>query len=771
MKPTLEPKRSPRPLWLMSALSLLALLFTLSGLFYLLYRDWVDEQRDGLIQEMLWLEQSLRLQMQSHREWGEGQALDIAEGRLDEEQFRRNVRAFLRENRELAEVQRIGDHGEVRWDGRRVLEKPAKLAGDQYDAVWRASRLLRPAYGEPYRGGAENKVRIDLAVPLVKDGRYQGSVRLTYQLDLLLQQQVPWWIASKYHVGIVDVGGKLLASKSEQAAHPDGVAYQIGFDPPGHGLSLRAVSYRVGIGLTLPVMSGFILFLTLSLAFTVWRIRRHVRERAAAERTLAHEVSFRQAMEDSMKGGLVSLDRAGRIERVNRAFCQLTGYDADALVGLTRPYPFWPADEAVAQEEVFARALVGDVPEQGLELSFLRASGERVEVRLFITPLIGGGTQRGWIASLYDVTEVRRQRIELKAAHERFLAVLNGLDAGVCVTGCDHGELLYANPAFGRLWWRVEPDAGYCPLLPRLAEPGGAPLEFTLDDGRRWFQLQRRRIAWVDGTEAWLDILADVTEAHEREARERAQAERFQTTSRLIAMGEMASSLAHELNQPLTAINTYASGLIRRLPDDGSLPKGTYGAVEAIAEQARRAGQIVNSIRAFIKKHEPQLEWSDPERMVSRAVSLAEPLANKHGVRLTLEPDARPLSLQVDPVLIEQVLINLIKNAVEALVSARTARPHVQVRTHVGAAYWRVEVADNGPGLSDAMQANLFTPFYSTKPEGMGIGLNICRSIVEFHRGEFGVHSTLSGGCVFWFTLPLSRPGPENKTASEDAVE
>ncbi|VEB40882.1 Sensor protein fixL [Chromobacterium violaceum] len=110
----------------------------------------------------------------------------------------------------------------------------------------------------------------------------------------------------------------------------------------------------------------------------------------------------------------------------------------------------------------------------------------------------------------------------------------------------------------------------------------------------------------------------------------------------------------------------------------------------------------------------------------------------------------------MDPVLIEQVLLNLMKNAIEALVEAGTPRPGVELHTCVENGQWRVEVVDNGPGLAAGMQDNLFTPFYSTKPEGMGIGLNICRSIVEFHRGEFGAVSSPEGGCVFWFSLPLA---------------
>jgi signal transduction histidine kinase len=130
-------------------------------------------------------------------------------------------------------------------------------------------------------------------------------------------------------------------------------------------------------------------------------------------------------------------------------------------------------------------------------------------------------------------------------------------------------------------------------------------------------------------------------------------------------------------------------------------------------------------------------------------------MAFKAGVQLLIEQDATACRLDMDPVLIEQVLLNLMKNAIEAMVEAQTRRPHIIVRTAVGAAFWRVEVADNGPGLADNIKNELFTPFYSTKPDGMGIGLNICRSIVEFHRGEFSVSTSVSGGCVFWFTLPL----------------
>lgn len=768
--PLAEARRSSRPLWWVTGLTLLALVAALSGLFYLIYRDWLNEKRDGLIQEMLWLEQSFRLQMQSHREWGEVTATEILAGALNETQFRRNARQYMQDNPELVELQRIAPDGNIRWDGRRQVAGQTKLQGEQQEAHWRVSRLLRPLYSQPYPS-AEGKTRVDLLVPLVSDGGYQGSIRLVYQLERQLQQQVPWWIASKYDISVVDVNGRVLARKFDQPSAPRGMSYQINFDPPGYGLLLRAVAYRVGLGVTLPALTGSIILLTLLLGWAMWRIRRHVRERSVSESALAAEVAWRQAIEDCMKGGLLTLAEDGRIERVNQAFCELTGFPPETLIGARPPYPFWPPEQRDLHEAALHDLMQGEHLEHGVELPFLSADGRRIDVRFYVAPLVGQGMQerRGWIATLYDITELKRQRLELKATHERFLAVLNGLHAGVCVTSCDNGVLLYANPAFEELWQVPHDEAVYCPTLPRLPEARTLELEFSPDGGRRWFQLDRRIISWVDGNEVWLDILADVTASRERDARERAQEERFQTTSRLIAMGEMASSLAHELNQPLTAIRTYSSGLIRRLPPETERDPTISSAVQAIAEQAKRAGQIIASIRAFIKKHEPQLELFEAGRVVNRAIRLAEPLAQKQGVRIKVEADPHPCELQIDPVLIEQVLLNLLKNAVEALVTAQTVQPSIQLRTHKGGAYWRVEVADNGPGLSATMQANLFTPFYSTKPEGMGIGLNICRSIIEFHRGEFGANTSLSGGCIFWFTLPLHRV-EESKTAPEGAA-
>ena len=767
--------RSPRFLLLTTVGSLLALITALSGIVYLVYRDWMEGQQDSLIQEVLWLDQSLRLHLETHREWAENAANDVSGLRINGYQFQQSARLLLRENPELLEAERVDARGRVLWDTRRVNLPGDVLSGAAHDALWRASKLMRAAYGEAYRG-RDGKYRFDMAVPIIVEGEYVGGIRLVYQMEGLLYNQVPWWIASKYLISIQDLGGKVLASRFDEAEQPGTLQYQISFDPPGHGLTLRAVEYRSAMGLTLPALVVAVVTLVLALLYSVWRIRRHIRERSSAERALELEMSLRQAMEDSMKSGLMALSASGEIVRVNRAFCAMSGFSEEELVGQVPPHSFWPKAEYLLLHDTIAAVLRGFQPEHGFEVPFVTKSGEAFEVRLFATPLVErDGSQRGWICSMYDITELKKKRLALNASHQRFLTVLNGLDAGVCVTDKGGSQLLYANPTFSHLWMKDEPDADCCLLLPRPPDGAGEGmenqhLEFSSGAGHNWFQIHRRRIEWVDGQEAWLAILTDVTELRQREERERAQEERFQNTSRLIAMGEMASSLAHELNQPLSVINTYSSGLQRRLPPDLELPKGVREAIQAISEQARRAGQIVNSIRAFVKKHAPQLELADPAKVVGRAIGLAEPMVVKHGVSLLLQPSESVCRLEMDPVLIEQVLLNLIKNAVEAMLDGETRRPQVTVRYGTESGYWRVEVADNGPGLSDTVRSNLFTPFYSSKPDGLGIGLNICRSIVEFHRGQFGVDSPADGGCTFWFTLPVASLEREQKTAPAGAV-
>jgi signal transduction histidine kinase len=224
-----------------------------------------------------------------------------------------------------------------------------------------------------------------------------------------------------------------------------------------------------------------------------------------------------------------------------------------------------------------------------------------------------------------------------------------------------------------------------------------------------------------------------------------------------MTMGEMATSLAHELNQPLTAITNYTEGALSRLRSGLGSSDDVLPALEKTSAQAQRAGRIIRRIREFVKRSEPRRRPTPAGRIIEDAAAFAEIEARKKGITIvsTVAPDLPPLD--VDPILIEQVLLNLLKNAIDAMDHAAVRRIDVEVR-RASEGMAEVAVIDRGSGIPQAHVANLFQPFFSTKSEGMGMGLNICRSIVEFHHGRLNVGPNPEpvGGAIMRFTLPLA---------------
>jgi signal transduction histidine kinase len=230
-------------------------------------------------------------------------------------------------------------------------------------------------------------------------------------------------------------------------------------------------------------------------------------------------------------------------------------------------------------------------------------------------------------------------------------------------------------------------------------------------------------------------------------------------------MGEMASSVAHELNQPLTAISNYSSGLITRLQKQQINQEELLAALEKTARQAQRAGQIIQRIRAFVKRSEPNPCLSDVSLMVSNATELADIELRRHLIRLQTYVAARLPRLMVDPILIEQVLINLMKNAGESIAQAQ--RPNGQRKVELCVTPKTVDgqqavefvVTDTGEGIPAEKIDHIYEAFYSTKSEGMGIGLKLCRSIVESHHGRLQARNLYNGnevtGCEFSFWIPV----------------
>ncbi|KMO33221.1 histidine kinase [Methylobacterium tarhaniae] len=265
-------------------------------------------------------------------------------------------------------------------------------------------------------------------------------------------------------------------------------------------------------------------------------------------------------------------------------------------------------------------------------------------------------------------------------------------------------------------------------------------------------------------------FINDLTEYHRIQARLQELQSELVHVSRLSAMGEMASTLAHELNQPLGAIANYTKGCRRLLahPDPATVATAV-DVLDKVAAQALRAGQIISRLRDFVARGETERRIEPVVRLIEDSCALAMVGAREQGVVLRLALDRRVGSVLADRVQIQQVLINLIRNAREAM--AQGPRRELGIATRPLTAD-RVEIAvsDTGPGIAEDVAARLFQPFVTTKPGCMGVGLSICRTISEAHGGRLEVERNEAGGATFRLTLPAARQekGGQDKPGQEE---
>src|SRR6187402_3051433 len=522
--------------------------------------------------------------------------------------------------------------------------------------------------------------------------------------------------------------------------------------------------------------------------------------------TLVSETNFRRAMENSMLTGMRAMDMEGQISYVNPAFCAMTGFSEADLIGQHPPFPYWPHDRREENARLLEQELRGQSPAGGIEVKVMRKNGSVFDARMYVSPLIDPkGQQTGWMTSMTNITEAKRIRDQLTASHERFTTVLEGLDAAVSVLSVQQSELLFANRSY-RLWFGADPKghaqlAASSAMLPYLAPDdddgdavdslsglptesltasGADPREVYIDTLKKWFDVRSRYLQWTDGRLAQMLIATDITARRRIEEQAAQQAEKAQVTSRLVTMGEMASSVAHELNQPLTAITNYCNGMVTRVKNDAIDKSDLIAALQKTARQAERAGQIIHRIRSFVKRSEPQRQKASAQSIVDDAVDLAGIELRRRNVAIQTYVAQRLPALMADPILIEQVVLNLLKNAAEAIDNAHLppARRNIELRvvplrTVAEADVIEFTVTDMGPGLKDEVIARMYEAFFSTKADGLGIGLSLCRSIIESHRGRIKATNLYSSdaavGCRFSFPLPLqpvrSQPAPVAVTA------
>jgi C4-dicarboxylate-specific signal transduction histidine kinase len=365
--------------------------------------------------------------------------------------------------------------------------------------------------------------------------------------------------------------------------------------------------------------------------------------------------------------------------------------------------------------------------------------------------------------------------LALVASHERFETVTEALDAAVYVADLKSNEILFANETCRQFFSAAITGADIAAIesgfdnapsqifdTNSLIDADGQYLGVQKDEffhraSNRWYLLRAKCIQWVDGRVARMHMASDITDRKRTDELNRQQQEKLLLTSRLLTVGEMASTLAHEINQPLAAIASYNQGCVRRLRSGQWDAEEIAATLEKASAQAERAGQVIQRVREFLRNREPTRTAHDVNDVMSGVAKLVELEAEQAQVelKLKLHADLRPVLM--DRIMVEQVVLNLVKNAIEAMKNTNLLSRSLTMTTlPSGDDVVEVSVTDQGHGITAESEAELFKPFFTTKPEGMGIGLNICRSIVELHEGRLWFSRNVGAGSTFRFTLPVA---------------
>ncbi len=817
-----SPSRQDRFVTLAPLVSVLLFLAAITSAFWYLRNEEVERETESLKRDTEIAQQQIRLHLIENQEQLVRMASELVNRETDVEDFLAQATSFVRERPTITQIAWLDTNRKskaVRWATLYREESAAadttnpslpqpRLRNEAEVAFVQAREQRQPAYSRPFVDNVGAAV-FQMQVPLVSRNTFSGTLLVEYSLESLLRHFVAPDVSRRHAMAVVDDQRQVLASTVTQMpgqsrTRSPPILYELPLAPAVNGLLLRGQGYRTSIGL----ISNTLFWMVVALSvLTVWMLLgswRHLRRRAQIQTALVQETNFRRAMENSMLTGMRAMDLEGRITYVNAAFCAMTGFSETALIDRAPPFPYWPHDRIDENTRLLQQELSGRSPAGGIEVRVMRKDGSLFDARMYVSPLIDPrGQQTGWMTSMTNITEAKRIRDQLSASHERFTTVLEGLDASVSVLSVPQGELLFANRSY-RLWFGADAGghalltgdgdtAAYIPDaedlsdgmsgLPEqdIADSGADPREVFVGSLQKWFDVRSRYLQWTDGRLAQMLIATDITARLRAEEQASLQAERAQVTSRLVTMGEMASSVAHELNQPLTAITNYCNGMVSRVDADSIEKADLLAALRKTARQAERAAQIIRRIREFVKKSEPQRQPAHARQIVEDAVELASIELRRRNVAIRTYVAQRLPMLEVDPILIEQVVMNLLKNAAEAIDSAQmpASRRSIELRvvprhTPEEGGVIEFSVTDTGPGLQDEVIGRLYEAFFSTKAEGLGIGLSLCRSIVESHRGRMRAQNLYNGaavsGCRFSFTLPVEVPvRGDNVDASSSA--
>ncbi|RQO32850.1 PAS domain-containing sensor histidine kinase [Herminiimonas sp. KBW02] len=648
---------SRKQAWRWLAPLFLALLFLTTLIWLPLHEKQQEaaERQEQLIADSLWVEQTIRFQLQRNEESLGLMGSEIVSGYLVGKRLLDRMEGLIRNNHEIHRIIQLDADGKLLTSTDETLISFNELSAPSKRAYERARTTRTPLYSQPATD-ISGPVMIDYHVPLFVGNKYIGSIIASYLASSILDDMVPWWFAQDNEIALTDINDVIIHKRASGGAGRGVYTHRRALNLAGLSLKLSTNSIKSAPKLLPSLLVDTVILLSLGLAWSLIALWRDINRRLAAETALREQIAFRTAMENSLITGLRARDLEGRVTYVNPAFSQMVGMPAEEIVGHLPPMPYWAPEARTEYQRHFSQVAAGTANPQGFETIFQHSDGRRIPVLIFESPLVDNtGAQTGWMGSILDISD--RKRVE---------------------------------------------------------------------------DLNRQ------------------------------QEEKLQASARLATMGEIASTLAHELNQPLAAISSYTTGALNMLERDKSkeaevnIDMLTH-ALEKAQAQAQRAGQIIRSVHTFVKKREPMRTAVTIEELIDNVAPLVELQAQKYFVFIKIDiPDNLP-SVLADHVLLEQVLLNLTRNAIESMQGIAPEKRVLRIAAAVDDAIPPnvvVSISDQGHGIPPEVAERLYSPFFSTKADGMGMGLSICRTAIEFHGGTLTHTDNPGGGTIFRFSLP-----------------
>jgi len=487
-----------------------------------------------------------------------------------------------------------------------------------------------------------------------------------------------------------------------------------------------------------------------------------------------------QTLIETAPDGIVIIDNTGRVQTCNPACLRLFGYETQEVVGqnvkMLMPAPYQEEHDTYLQNyhETGRRRIIGI----GREVHGRRKDGTVFPLELSVGEA-GSGDGKVFISIIRDITQRKQYETDLLERKARLTSILETVPDAIIVID-DRGIIESFSPAAERLFGYASADVvgrNVSILMPapyRGAHDGYMHHYLTTGEKRiigigRVVVGQRADGATfpmdlavgevnMAGRRLFTGFVRDLTEHQHAEKRLQDLQSELLHVSRFSAMGQMSSTLAHELNQPLTAITNYVKACRRMMDASDSKPSPkVLETMDKAVAQAVRAGQIIRRMRDFIEKGQTDRTAEGINKVVEEASALALVGAKQENIRVNfqLAPDTPPV--WIDKIQVQQVVLNLVRNAMEALILSPVRDLTISTAATFDGMV-EVTVSDTGPGLAQVVTANLFQPFVTTKPKGMGLGLSICRSIIDAHGGRLWPTANPNGGVTFHFTVETARP-------------